>query len=269
VDWVNEPEYQKNIEYLKDFLRGKKKMIMRSLKKEMADFSRKKEYEKAAESRNKLAGLAHLNQVAVGLRDDFFSSNNTFFPRIECYDISNIAGLYAVGAMIVFTNGKKDGDQYRHFKIRNQNIQLSFQPEARELESRNEETGSQIQACLPAGRSGMTDRGGNDLLMMKEMLERRFKNDWPLPNLMVIDGGETHLNVAREVVKKFNLNIPIVSIAKGAKRKKNEFHFSDESIAKFIMKNIDSQRTIVLVRDEAHRFAISYYRSLHKKGLFE
>ena len=101
------------------------------------------------------------------------------------------------------------------------------------------------------------------------MLDRRFKNNWPFPNLIVIDGGENQLRIATEILKNNNLNIPTVSISKGKKRDKNEFHFSYEAIAKYVSKNISLQKVLIQARDEAHRFAISYYRSLHKKELFK
>lgn len=233
VDWVNEAEYKKNIDFLKDFLKGKKRNIIKKLNFEMKALSQKKRFEEAGLVKNKLFALKHLKDVAIGLRDDAFNGENILFPRIECYDISNIGKSYVVGSMVVFKNGKPDKDEYRRFRIKN------------------------------------STAGESDLSRLKEMLERRFGNDWPLPNLVLIDGGENQLRVAKEILKKFSLNIPAVSISKGKKRDKNEFHYSDEAIAKYVSKNISLQKILIQARDEAHRFAINYYRSLHKKGLFE
>jgi len=242
VNWVNEKEYQKNISYFKDFLRGKKGSIIKKLNSQMQDLSKAKRFEEAGLVRNKLNALDHMKDVAVGLRDDAFNGEKILFPRIECYDISNIGESYVVGAMVVFKDGKKNTDEYRRFRIKNQEILKQVQDDT---------------------------RGESDLSRLKEILERRFKNDWPLPNLIVIDGGATHLNVAKDVLKKNKLEIPIVAIAKGKKRNKNEFHFSNEAIAKYVNRNKDLQNIIIQSRDEAHRFAINYYRSLHKKGMFE
>lgn len=233
VNWVNEKEYQKNISYFKDFLRGKKGSIIKKLNSQMQDLSKAKRFEEAGLVRNKLNALDHMKDVAVGLRDDAFNGENILFPRIECYDISNIGESYVVGSMVVFSNGKPDKDEYRRFKIKN------------------------------------LDAAESDLSRLNEMLDRRFKNDWPLPNLIVIDGGENQLRVAIDILKKNNLNIPAVSISKGKRRDKNEFHFSDEATAKYISKNMSLQNVLIQARDEAHRFAINYYRSLHKKGLFK
>ncbi len=233
VDWVSQQEYQKNINYLKSFLKGRKKDVIVDLDKRMGLLSKGRRFEQAALIRDKLAALDHLKDVAIGLRDDVFNRSTLIFKRIECYDISNISGKYAVGAMVVFENGKKAADEYRRFKIK------------------------------------YTDELPNDLAMLKEVLERRFKNDWRLPDLIVIDGGENHLKVAIEVTKKNVTPVPSVSIAKGAKRDKNELHYSDAFIAKFVNNNKDLIDIIVSARDEAHRFAISYYRKLHEKGMFK
>lgn len=240
VDWVNGQEYMKNINFLKSFLRDKKGEIVNKLTAEMKALSKQKRFEEAGLIRDKLNALEHLKEVAIGLRDDYFNGDNTLFPRIECYDISNIGEQYVVGSMIVFKDGKKSTDDYRRFRIMNYELGIKD-----------------------------TTAGVSDLSRLKEMLERRFKNNWPLPELMVIDGGEMQLKVATEILKKNNLKIPAVSISKGKKRDKNEFHFSDEPIAKYVKNNLPLQKVLIQTRDEAHRFAIAHYRSLHKKGLFE
>lgn len=240
VGWVNSAEYIKNINYLKKFLAGEKNKIYKDLEMKMTKLAQKKCFEEAAIVRDKIKALNHLKEIAIGLKDDIFRFEGTLFKRIECFDISNISGQHCVGSMSVLTNGKKDTDEYRKFKIRNK---------------------SQIQNYKFETLSGDTQRLG-------QVLERRFKNDWPLPDLVIVDGGEAHLAVAKRILKNNNLNISLISIAKGVKRDKNEFHFSDENIAKYFHKNSNLQNIAIFARDEAHRFAISYYRTLHRKGIF-
>lgn len=227
---VNESEYQKQIVYLKQFLKGKKLRIIKSLEKEMTTASKKQEFERAASIRNKLYALEHLREIAIGIKDDTFNGAKLLFQRIECYDISNILGQYAVGSMAVVERGEKNKSEYRKFKIK-------------------------------------YVRGANDVAMIREILFRRFRNDWAAPDLIVIDGGQPQLNTAVETLKRVKMDIPIVSIAKGAKRDKNEFHFSNSDAAKYIKATPEAQRAIIISRDEAHRFAIEYYRLLHKKGM--
>lgn len=230
VDKVSKAEYQKNIWFLIQFLKGKKKKIYSELTREMKVASRQRKFEEAMGARNKLVALDHIKEIAIGLKDDFANGAACLFDRIECFDIANIMGQYGVGAMAVFVQGKKSTDDYRKFKIK-------------------------------------FDQGINDLKMMEEMMTRRFDNDWPKPDLIVVDGGASQLKVGKEVLAKFKLDIPIVSIAKGEKRNKNGFHFGDNKVAKYIKGNIGLEHILIGCRDEAHRFAISYYRLLHKKGM--
>jgi len=237
-------EYAKNIGYFKKFLRGRKKEIIKSLQRDMKIASKVGNYELAAEYRDKILALNHLHEVAIGLRDDNFDSSKIIFHRIECYDISNIMGNFAVGAMSVITDGKADNSEYRKFKIR-------------------------------------TVDGPNDIAMLREIIYRRFKNNWPRPDLLIVDGGINQLKVAKKVIEELklknsrtlvsneNFDIPIVGIAKGAKRDKNEFNFSNQNIAQYIKKTPMAEKSIILARNEAHRFAIQYYKLLHKKKMFE
>ena len=159
--------------------------------------------------------------------------------RIECYDISNISGTNPVGSMVVFENGSPVPNKYRRFKIKN----------------------------IP---------GIDDYSMMQEMLERRFKRlnestsdkinsdqNWKtMPDLIVIDGGKGHLTSALEVLLHSGLNeLSITSLAK-----ENEELFVPESPEPIILPR-DSQGLFLLqrLRDEAHRFAITFHRQLRSK----
>jgi len=235
AEWVNKTQYNKSILMLKSFLKGRKGEIVKKLEREMNQLSKTHRFEEAALVRNKLAALGHLKDVAVGIRDDVFNPENILFKRIECYDISNISGKYPVGSMVVFTNGKPDTDEYRKFKI-------------------------------PENLVG--ESGDSDLSRIKNVLERRFGNDWQKPDLLVIDGGEMHLRVAKEVIKNIHLDIPIISISKGPARKKNDFHFSNRDIAQYFMNDQVLTNVTIASRDEAHRFAIGFYRKLHLKDMF-
>ena len=125
--------------------------------------------------------------------------------------------------MVVFMNGKPSKSEYKKFKIR-------------------------------------TITGPNDVGMLKEVLRRRLKHaEWPLPNLFLIDGGKPQVNASKEVLSEFGVDIPVVGIAKGPKRKKNEFINYRGSTS------IVTEKTLIQVRDEAHRFAINYHRKLRGK----
>jgi len=224
-------ECKKQINYLRDFLSGKKQKIIQSLSKEMKLLSRDKKFEEAAIIRDKLFTLEHLNRYSIGLKDSFDDfRSGSIFARIEAYDISNIGGDFAVGAMTVLTLGKIDKDEYKKFKIK-------------------------------------TVEGANDIAMMGEVIRRRLGNNWPLPNLLVIDGGATHLKSVMSVLSERDIKIPAISIAKGPDRKKDEFSYSTSEVGKYFLKNPELRNFAIQARDEAHRFSRSYYRSLHRKSL--
>jgi excinuclease ABC subunit C len=195
----------------------------------MAVASKKLEFEKAGKLRSQIFALKHIEDTA------FISDSEIVMPktgespvrsfRIEGYDISNISGTSAVGSMVVFDNGKPDRNEYRKFKIK-------------------------------------TVAGPNDVGMLVEVLERRFRHvGWRLPDLVLIDGGLPQTNAAYRVMRGAGLRIPLVGLAKGPERKRND-------IVGVVPKNV-SLRTLIQVRDEAHRFAISYHKALRRVKTFQ
>jgi len=226
---ITRADYMKNISHLKLFLEGKKARVVKNLEKEMARVSKKLEFEKAAKLRHQIFALKHIEDTA------FISDSEIVMPkagnlavppfRIEGYDISNISGTSAVGSMVVFENGRPDKNEYRKFKIR-------------------------------------TVVGSNDVGMLTEVLERRFRHaGWRLPDLVLIDGGVPQTNAAYRVMRSAGLKIPMVGLAKGPERKRND-------IVGAVPKNV-SLKTLIQVRDEAHRFAIGYHKALRRVKTFE
>jgi excinuclease ABC subunit C len=229
VNAISRTDYLKNISHLKLFLEGKKARVVKNLLKEMAVASKKLEFEKAGKLRSQIFALKHIEDTA------FISDSEIVMPktnelsvrpfRIEGYDISNISGTSAVGSMVVFENGRSNKDEYRKFKIR-------------------------------------TIVGSNDVGMLAEVLERRFRHaGWRLPDLVLIDGGLAQTNAAYRVMRVAGLKIPLVGLAKGPERKRND-------VVGAVPKNV-SLRTLIQVRDEAHRFAISYHKVLRRVKTFE
>lgn len=152
--------------------------------------------------------------------------------RVECYDISNVQGVDKVASMVVFTNGQKDASQYRRFKIK-------------------------------------TVEGANDFASMKEVLVRRFermKADdgvfGKTPDLIVVDGGLGQLQYARQAMEECGVEVQIVSLAK-----REELVYtlqSDQPV--YLPRNSYALNLLINVRDESHRFAITYFRKLHNKN---
>ncbi len=218
VGAVSRADYLKNIRNIKLLFHGKKGKILRGLKKEMKKLSDNLSFEKALKTRRQISALEHIQEVALITEGEVAGDEKQEVGyRIEGYDISNISGASAVGSMVVFVDGRSAKNEYRKFKIR-------------------------------------TVRGINDVAMMKEVLRRRFRNSWALPNLILVDGGRPQVNVARAVLAELRLKIPVAGIAKGPTRKKNEF-------IGIVSRDVQA-KTLIQVRDEAHRFAISYHRKV-------
>lgn len=153
--------------------------------------------------------------------------------RLECFDNSHIQGRDTVSSMVVFTDGQPDKSAYRRFRIR-------------------------------------AEAGGNDLIAMREALQRRFKKAeeqeagfLPLPDLLVMDGGPTQLQVALEVLEEFSLDfIPTIGLAELSE----SIYMPGEETPIQLPRNSAPQHLIERLRDEAHRFAISYHRNVHNRN---
>jgi len=223
---ISAVDYRKNILGIRMILAGKKKRLLAKLKKEMHEFSRKEEFEKAQELRDKIFALKHIQEIALLGNDKKEKSFDDL--RTEAYDISNISGEFAVGSMAVFGGLKSEKSQYRKFKIK-------------------------------------TIQGSNDVGMMREVLLRRFNNKWKKPNLIILDGGAGHLNMGRKILIELGLNMEIVGVAKGPTRKKLEVVGADEVRNEKIKKILQDKKFLKNITDEAHRFAITYHRKLREK----
>jgi excinuclease ABC subunit C len=228
---ISKEDYAKNIRGIQTILKGKKKTLLIKIKKAMLICSEKKEFEKATILRNQIFALRHISDVALisYSRDAIDRISTGAMMRVEGYDISNISGKSNVGSMVVFdnTNGEMQSNksQYRKFKID-------------------------------------TVVGVNDIASMREVITRRFSHNWTLPGLIILDGGQGHLNMARSVLRNFKLEIPLMAVAKGLTRKK---------IDRYVFGNVPeiSDEVIERIRDEAHRFAIAYHKKLRKKSFME
>ncbi len=223
VGRVSKQEYAETIRSLILFFEGKKAKVEAVFEKEMWTASKREEYEKAAGMKRRLFALRHIQDTALIGESEILDENAPRALRIEGYDISNISGTAAVGSMVVFTGGEPDKNEYRKFKIR-------------------------------------TVTGANDVAMLREVLTRRLQNHWALPDVVLVDGGVPQVNAAREVVKEEGFSIPIVGLAKGSARKKNE-------LVGALPEGVDLG-TLIRVRDEAHRFAVAYHTRVRGRQMF-
>lgn len=223
---------KKNAENLMTTLTQGKNSVLNELKKEMAALSKQQRFEEAGKIRNQIQALEKIISHARIFELDGAKEVQPllFYRRVEAYDIANIQGKMATGAMVVFIDGKPDKSQYRQFKIKG--------------------------AARP-----------NDIAMLKEVLERRLKHqEWPYPDLILIDGGRAQLNVAIRCLTLKVKHIKVMAIAK----KNNELYMEGEK-KPVLLKTLPREtfNLILQLRDEAHRFARRYHHKLRKEFLLK
>jgi excinuclease ABC subunit C len=158
--------------------------------------------------------------------------------RMEAYDISNIQGSAAVGSLVVFEKGKPKPAHYRRFKIK-------------------------------------TVEGANDYAMLQEVLRRRFKRSsengvkaadtWAIiPDLILIDGGKGQLNAALSIMKEVGSNVPLASLAK----ENEEIFLPGKKEPLVLPRTSAGLQLLQRLRDEAHRFAVGYFTTVHRRQTF-
>ncbi|KKW41358.1 MAG: Excinuclease ABC, C subunit domain protein [Candidatus Magasanikbacteria bacterium GW2011_GWA2_56_11] len=238
---ISPQEYRRKvIRPLALFLRGRKRQLVKDIERRMTIASKNEDYEEAGRLRDQLRSLAHIEDVNmlnesfvrdIRLESDFADTARSFrVQRIEGYDISNLGATGMVGSMVVFDESEPVKSEYRKFRIR-------------------------------------TVRGQSDVDCLEEVLRRRLNHaaDWPLPDIFLIDGGLPQVRRAVKVLNDNRLDIPVVGIAKGPERKRNDFIFGAFSRRLVAYVNIH-QDLLIRVRDEAHRFAIGYQRAIRGRA---
>ena len=236
---ISKEDYNQIVRNFSKFLDGKKDELVEDLTQEMMEASKMQKFEEAGKIKKMLEGILYMtqtNRVSAYLQNPNFLEDERNLAltqlqkdlslpklpeRIEGYDISNISGKDAVGSLVVLTNGEIDKSQYRKFKIH-----ITGRP--------------------------------NDVGMHKEMMRRRLKHkEWPMPDLIIVDGGRGQARAVKLETGNLKLEIPIYGLAK-----REEWLYPPEGeIVKLQRKSL-SLKLLQRLRDESHRFAIAYHRKL-------
>ena len=232
---ISKEDYHRNIRSIRYILDGKKDDLYRSLRLEMERLSRQKDFEGAAHLRDQIRAIGALYSGTGDI--NYFKEAEQLQRaiglerapvRLECFDISNTMGNQSVGSMVSFVNGKPDKHNYRRFRIK-------------------------------------TVEGIDDFKMIAEIVRRRYtrlqKEGVSFPDLIVIDGGKGQLAAAVKELKKLNLSLAIVSLAKREEEiftpgKRNSIKLSHDSLG---------LKLLMRLRDEAHRFGLKYHTLLRGK----
>jgi len=257
-------DYRANLRKLMQYLRGESDKVLQKIESDMQKAAKKQDFEKAAECRNQYYALKALSKQIVFSDKEFLDiskdrglqgladllGQQKVPRRIEGYDISHMQGTDNVASMVVFTNGMPDKANYRKFKMR-----------------------------IP---------GNNDFAHMHEAITRRLSEKnikaWGLPDLFLIDGGKGQVAAAIRARDEMGINRPMVGLAKREEEivvhlEKSQVQVSkielqkmnaivsesDDFLLILLPKNSDIVKLLQRVRDESHRFAVSYHSVLKGK----
>ncbi|MGI6596099.1 MAG: excinuclease ABC subunit UvrC [Elusimicrobia bacterium] len=241
---ISVAEYNKLVKGIISFLKGNYQQFTRKLEKQMVEAGEKLEFEKAEEIKKRLFMLDEMKKrfplrdektlftygesnVLVNLQSLLYLKSIPYY--IEGYDVSNIQGDSATGSGVSFKGGVPDKDNYRRYKIK-------------------------------------SVKGIDDCRMLEEILLRRFdseKERREMPDLILVDGGKAQLNTAIRVFARMGVDISVISLAE----RDEEVYISGEKEPLRLRKDSPELHLLQAVRDEAHRFAVSYHRKLRRKKI--
>ena len=244
---VTPEEYRERVETACAFLRGERPEFIKEIRVQMEAAAAEHQFEEAAALRDMMLLLHRaVKERALVRKTDKMKTSDAVAgvqqlsrelglkkpPRvIECFDISNISGTYAVASMVAAVDGVSTPQRYRRFRIK-------------------------------------TVEGIDDPRMMAEAVRRRYsrlqKEQGAMPDLLIVDGGITQLRAARAVLNELKIDLPSVGLAK-----QFEELVRDELPPLRLPKDSPARAVVTGLRDEAHRFAISYHRELRRKRIQE
>lgn len=251
ADMTSLRDYRKNLSMLTQYMTGKRKGLVRDIEKQMNQAAKSRDFEAAAGLRNKLFALKRLDtQIIFGDRESLDISKDHGLQeladllaikpprRIEGFDISHMQGTDTVASMVVFVAGVPDKGEYRKFKSR--------------------------------------IAGNDDFAHMREVMTRRFSpaniKKWGTPDLILIDGGKGQVSSAKSVLDELGLKTPLIGLAKRYEEiivptlpadEKNTTKSEFNSI--ILAPSSDALKLLQRIRDESHRFAVSYHSSLKRQ----
>jgi excinuclease ABC subunit C len=266
-------EYKKNIKQIIRILEGESPKIIKELERERDKMSKEEKYEEAALLQKRIAAMNFITSpfhrpgeydINPNLREDIrLNELNDLksvlnragyrietLDKIECYDISHIQGTNTTASLVVFVKGEKESSLYRKFKIR-------------------------------------LEKTPDDFASMQEVLRRRLKHpEWELPDLVIVDGGKGQVSSALELFNELGITIPLIGLAKREETivvplthsqisttlsSNSNFHGNDkENFQEIIIPHSSKALHLMMrIRDEAHRFAITYHRKLRSKAFIE
>jgi len=214
-------EYARTLRHIRLFFQAKKQQIIKELERDMMAHAKLQEFEAASMLKKRIFALNHIQDIAL-IKADSRVYRDEKRVRIEAYDIAHMGGKDMVGVMTVLESGEPVSGEYRKFKIKD------------------------------------FDRA-NDPGALKEVLTRRLNHpEWPLPQLIVVDGSTAQKNALELILRQHAMLIPVVGVVK------DERHKPIRLIGQKKIIDLHKQ-SILLANAESHRFAIAYHREKRRK----
>jgi len=256
---ISKAAYQKIIHQLSLFLQGKKQLVVKKIRTELDKYTQelnklKSEDRTAIEQKiisltwqlqqiNKVLATSRVLSLEERYANDVVELGKILGlqkppRRIEGYDISNLYGAQAVGSLVVFVDGEASPQDYKRFKLGGNSVNLG------------------------------------DVPLLREMFRRRLAHDdWLKPDLIIIDGARAQVNAVYNLLKQAGWDVPVIGLAKDrglrSARALDKVYFPGESKPLQLSLNSPALFLLKRVRNEAHRFAISFHRHIRRKVFWE
>ncbi len=241
---ISEKDYRDIVHGIVAFFEGGYEKFKKKLKRQLACEIKNLNFEKAQEIKNRIFMLDALGKrfplrdertlIAYGERNILENLKKILHLKripyhIEGYDVSNLSGANSTASKVSFKGGVRDTDNYRRYKIKYK-------------------------------------EGINDYGMIEEVLTRRFDSEEErkeLPDLILVDGGKGQLNTAVKTLRKLKIDVPAIALAK----KNEDIYISGEKHFLRLKRDCPELHLLQAIRNEAHRFAVSYHRNLRGKSI--
>lgn len=241
---ITQKDYQKMILRFSRFLSGKKETVLRELNKEMAKRAKSMDFEAASRIRDQIQGIEYLTTQS---RSPFLYESNPDLVQTE-----RTAQLKSLQEILNLPVLPKRIECYDISNLYGENATGSMVVLTEAEPDKSQYRRFKIKWV----------KGINDYAMMKEVIKRRLKNTWSKPDLIVIDGGKGQLGAALEALKEEKVSWPIVSLAK----REEEIFSPGNKVSIRLKKDNPALHLVQKIRDEAHRFAVTYHRKLRLKA---
>lgn len=243
-------EYKKTIYHIINFLEGKTKKVIKELEKERDSYAKKELFEKAAEMQKQIDQILYITQSSHKPFEYETNPNlKTDLRYQEMESLQKILNSYGVGVALPQRIECYDNSNFQGTNPTSSMVVLTV---------------GEIDKSQYRKFKIKSVKGPNDFASMQEVFQRRLRHsEWPMPDLFIVDGGKGQISSAKGVLENLGINIPLVGLAK-----REETIITSDFQEIHIKRSDPALQLVMRIRDEAHRFAITFHRKLRSKATF-